>query len=102
MKATEMKGKRKWRQSLAKRTYLSLFRLPFFIVINCKVVSNTKRSVLIDLSDGRKILGLATITSGTEIYIPTRFHKDLQSCEWFECEILDDTLYVESSLKWLR
>jgi len=102
MKVTEFLRKNKWRYYLHGRDRdFKLFSISKKNVEMCKVLSKTKRKVKIELSDGSKLIGFMAITSGTEIYFPKRFRKNLRSAEWFECEIVGYKTYHEVTLDWV-
>jgi hypothetical protein len=95
--ATKVLSKRKWRQYLKNRKYLVMFQLPSEITKNTDAKNMTKRSVKILLSTGIKMKGAATISSGTEIYIPKHLQRYFKNADWFECEIVNNTLYEKST-----
>jgi hypothetical protein len=101
MSATTILGARRWRHDLAGRDRdFRLFRIPESIVEDCDVTWNTKRAVDITLSTGRRMRGFCTITSGTELSIPTHLQNGLREAEWFECEILGDETSDRATLDW--
>lgn len=86
--ATTVLGSRKWRQNLAKRQYLASFNIPAAIVLSCKIQPNRKRQVEIAVSTGKRLGGFCTISSGTELLVPTKYQELLRDAEYFECEIV--------------
>jgi hypothetical protein len=96
--ATKVLSKRKWRQFLKNRKYLVMFQLPSEISRNCNAKNMTKRMVSISLSTGSRMKGVATISSGTELYIPTHLRHYFKDANWFDCEIINDTLYEKSTI----
>ena len=89
MRVTEYLKKNKWRYHLkGRKRDFRLFFVPSANVKACQVKMNTKRNVRIHLSNGKKLAGFMTITSGTELYFPVKFQKVLRSVDWFECEIV--------------
>ena len=98
MKATEVLAKRKWKQNLSNRRYMGLFTIPKGVCDTSKVNDWTKRLVKIELNTGIKLKGAATVTSGREISIPTHLRHYFEEAEWFDCEIVNDTIYEKTSL----
>lgn len=101
MAATIVTGNRSWRQSLADRNRdFRLFNIPASVVATCDVEANTKRRVVIRLSTGRTVSGFCTITSGTELSIPTEFREEFRNAEWFDCELVGNQLGDTADLHW--
>lgn len=98
MNAIEVLSKRKWRQNLKKRKYVGLFQIPKVVWENNKVNDGTKRLLKIKFNTGIILKGPATVTSGREIYIPMHLQHYFENAEWFNCEIVDNTLYHKSNL----
>lgn len=95
---TKVLSKRKWRQFLNNGKYLVMFQLPSEIFRNCNAKNMTKRMVSISLSTGKSMKGAATISSGTELYIPTHLRHYFRDANWFDCEIVNDTLVKNQPL----
>lgn len=98
MKAIEVQSKRKWRQSLENRNYMELFPIPSPIVIFTGAANKTKRYVQIEISTGVKMKGVASVSSGTEIYIPKHLQRYFEKADYFHCEIVNNKLYEKVSL----
>jgi hypothetical protein len=102
MAVTEYLKKNKWRYYLkGRKRDFKLFPVPSANVEACQVEMNTKRNVRINLSNGEKLAGFMTITSGTELYFPKRFRTTLKTAKWFECEIVGNKTYYEVTLDWV-
>ena len=100
MGATCVLSGRTWRQNLSRRSYLAYFQIPSKIVRACRIRMNTKRQVVVRLSTGRSASGVATISSGTEIYIPTALRTALEKAKWFDCTIVGAAEFATSDLRW--
>ena len=101
MRVTEILNKKKWRHQLQNRLKnFSLFNIPTAIVNSCKVESNIKRQIRMELSNGKKLSGFLNITSGTELYIPVEIQKHLKSVDWFTCEIVGNKTSNEVNWDW--
>jgi hypothetical protein len=101
MGATELLNKRRWRHHLANRKInFSLFWIPKAIVDTCDIESKTKRKVRIELSNGKKLRGFMSITSGTELYFPVKIQKHLKSADWFICEIVGNKKSNQATIDW--
>lgn len=98
MKTTKILSKRKWRRHLKNRKYMDMFDIPVEIAMNVNARNMTKRLIEIILSTGIKLKGVATVSSGTEIYIPTHLRHYFENAKWFDCEIVNNTLYEKSTL----
>ena len=61
---------------------------------------NTKRLMKIAVSAGQRLGGLYTISSGTELYIPSEFRGELDNAHHSECEIIGKTHRTPSVLSW--
>jgi hypothetical protein len=70
------------------------------VLQECGIEANTKRDVIIRLSSGRTLLGFCSITSGTELSIPTEFQEELRGEEWFECEVVGNEVGDAANLRW--
>jgi hypothetical protein len=75
-----------------------MFQLALEISRNCNAINMTKRKVSISLSTGIRMKCTATISSGTELYIPTYLRHYFKNANWFDCEINNDTLYEKSTI----
>ncbi|HEV3439463.1 MAG TPA: hypothetical protein VG122_19015 [Gemmata sp.] len=101
MAATRVIDDRSWRHSLVGRDRdFRLFNIPAQVVATCGVAANTKRQVIIRLSTGRTLRGFCTITSGTELSIPTEFREEFRNAEWFDCEVVGNQLGDVADLHW--
>ena len=100
MGATRVLSGRTWRQDLGHRSYFAYFQIPLKIVRACRIRINTKRRVEIRLSSGCSAKGVATISSGTELYIPTALRAELEKAKWFECTIVGAAEFAEPDLRW--
>jgi hypothetical protein len=102
MAATTVTGTRSWRQPLADRARdFRLFNIPAAVVEACGVDANTKRRVTIRLTTGRTLRGFCTVTSGTELSIPTEFREELRGAEWFECDVIGEEVGEAADLRWV-
>jgi|WetSurMetagenome_2_1015567.scaffolds.fasta_scaffold80362_2 hypothetical protein len=102
MGATRVLSSRTWRQNLSRRSYLVYFQIPSKIVHACRIRTNTKRRVAIRLSTGCSIIGVATISSGTELYIPAAVRAGFEKAKWFKCTIVGAAKFAKSDLMWAR
>lgn len=98
MKTTEILSKRKWRHHLTNRKYMGLFLIPRDIWPDTKVRDGSKRRLLFEFDTGIRLRGTASITSGTEISIPKHLQHYFEEAKWFDCEIIDNTLYEKVTL----
>jgi len=101
MRATRYLKENKWRHNLkGRKRDFRLFSIPKKHVIACDIKTKTKREVIITLSGERKLQGYMTITSGTELSFPAKFKKDMQSADWFECEIIGRKTSDKVTIDW--
>jgi len=75
-----------------------LFLIPTGIVEQCGVAWNSKRDLRIVLSTGRLLRGFCTITSGTEMSIPTHLQDEFRQAEWFVSEVIGDETADQATL----
>ena len=102
MFASTVVGPRRWYFDLSGRDRdYRLFLIPTPIVEQCGVARNGKRDLQIVLSGGRRLRGFCTITSGTELSIPTRLQNAFRQAEWFVAEIIGQATGNEATLDWV-
>jgi hypothetical protein len=78
---------RRWYFDLSGRDRdFRLFQIPSGVVDTCGVTWNTRRDLRVVLSTGRRMSGFCTITSGTELSIPTHLQDDFRQADWFVAE----------------
>ena len=103
MPATVVTSPRSFRYYLAGRQRnFANFQIRPEVVSGCNIVANTKRRVEIRLSTGRRLGGFCTISSGTELYIPTRFRNSLRNADSFHCEVIGHETSRQPTLAWLE
>jgi hypothetical protein len=91
MAASVVLGPRRWYFDLSGRDRdYRLFLIPREIVDACGVTWNSKRRINIVLNTGQRLEGFCTITSGTELSIPTHLQGEFRQANWFVCEIVGD------------
>ena len=91
MAASVVLGSRRWYFDLSGRDRdYRLFLIPREVVDACGVAWNTKRRLIVVLSTGQRLEGFCTITSGTELSIPTDLQRDFRQASWFVCEIVGE------------
>ncbi|MBK9097535.1 MAG: hypothetical protein IPM14_05275 [bacterium] len=88
----------KWKLDLRKRKYMGLFLVPRQVFEATNVNDGTKRLLSFKFNTAIKLRGTASITSGREISIPKHLQHYFEEADWFECEILDNTLYEKVTL----
>lgn len=102
MGATEYRGNNIWRHNLkSRKCNFTHFHIRKAYIDSCKIEKNTKRRIKIELSDGRKLRGCITISSGTELIFPADLQEDLRSVDWFEYKISGQKLCDTPKLKWV-
>ena len=101
MAATTPLGPRRWYHDLSGRDRdYRLFLIPDPVVDASGVIANTKRRVRIVLSTGRVAQGFCTITSGTELSVPSALQEGFRAAAWFVCEIIGDEVGEQATLDW--
>jgi hypothetical protein len=91
MAASTVLGPRRWYFDLSGRDRdFRLFLIPSSVVEQSSITWNCKRHVRVLLSTGQLLQGFCTITSGTELSIPTHLQEDFRHAEWFVCEVIGE------------
>ena len=75
-----------------------MFQIPSDIVVNTGAANKTKRYVRIKLNTGIRMKGVGTISSGTELYIPKHLRRYFEKAKYFDCEIVNNTLYEKPDM----